>query len=106
MKQVKSMTFEELVNARAEIDAAIELRRAREHQALMRMLERGQVPATKGSRPKAHPLAGRKVPPKYRNPADHSQVWSGRGMKPRWLTTALKKRGVQLANFKIRSITN
>lgn len=32
---------------------------------------------------------GSKVPPKYRNPADASQTWTGRGMKPRWLKALL-----------------
>jgi len=27
--------------------------------------------------------------PKYRNPADHSQTWSGRGKRPRWFNAAL-----------------
>ena len=26
-----------------------------------------------------------KVAPKYQNPADPTQTWSGRGVKPRWL---------------------
>jgi DNA-binding protein H-NS len=30
-----------------------------------------------------------KVKPKYRNPADPSQVWTGRGLKPRWFAAAL-----------------
>src|SRR6476646_2337563 len=32
-----------------------------------------------------------KVAPKYRNPADHSQTWSGRGRQPRWYKAALRK---------------
>jgi DNA-binding protein H-NS len=35
-------------------------------------------------------LAGRKVKPKYRNPANKSQTWAGRGKQPRWLVDALK----------------
>lgn len=31
-----------------------------------------------------------KVAPKYRNPQDASQTWSGRGLKPRWMVAALK----------------
>src|SRR4030081_987470 len=31
-----------------------------------------------------------KVFPKYRNPGEPSQTWSGRGKKPRWLAAALK----------------
>ncbi|WP_440225595.1 H-NS histone family protein [Dokdonella sp. MW10] len=30
-----------------------------------------------------------KVKPKYRNPADKSQTWSGRGKRPRWFADAL-----------------
>lgn len=30
------------------------------------------------------------VAPKYRNPADASQTWSGRGKRPRWFHAALK----------------
>lgn len=30
------------------------------------------------------------VPPKYRNPADQEQTWSGRGKRPRWFNDALK----------------
>ncbi|GAA0256355.1 H-NS histone family protein [Rhodanobacter caeni] len=30
------------------------------------------------------------VAPKYRNPADPSQTWSGRGKRPRWYNDALK----------------
>jgi DNA-binding protein H-NS len=30
-----------------------------------------------------------KVKPKYRNPADAAQTWSGRGKRPRWFNAAL-----------------
>ena len=30
------------------------------------------------------------VAPKYRNPADPEQTWSGRGKRPRWFNDALK----------------
>jgi DNA-binding protein H-NS len=33
---------------------------------------------------------GGTVAPKYRNPADPEQVWSGRGKRPRWFNDALK----------------
>ena len=28
-------------------------------------------------------------PPKYRNPDNHDETWSGRGRKPRWLNEAI-----------------
>jgi DNA-binding protein H-NS len=34
------------------------------------------------------------VAPKYRNPADPAQTWSGRGRQPAWFAAALKRRGV------------
>lgn len=30
-----------------------------------------------------------KVKPKYRNPADSEQTWSGRGKRPRWFVAAI-----------------
>jgi DNA-binding protein H-NS len=34
------------------------------------------------------------VAPKYRNPDNAAQTWSGRGKRPLWFVGALKKRGV------------
>ncbi|WP_266158174.1 H-NS histone family protein [Dyella silvatica] len=34
--------------------------------------------------------SGGVVPPKYRNPADPAQTWSGRGKRPHWFNNALK----------------
>ena len=34
------------------------------------------------------------VAPKYRDPADPTQTWSGRGRQPIWFSNALKRRGV------------
>jgi DNA-binding protein H-NS len=41
-----------------------------------------------------------KVRPKYRNPDNPSETWAGRGLKPRWLTAALKA-GKKLEHFSI-----
>lgn len=40
---------------------------------------------------KAVKKAGRKVPPKYRNPANKDEVWSGRGRRPRWFAELVDK---------------
>lgn len=34
------------------------------------------------------------VAPKYRNPENPAQTWSGRGKRPLWFSDALKKKGV------------
>lgn len=41
------------------------------------------------------------VPPKYRNPADATQTWTGRGRKPKWIEEALASGGA-LDDFLIR----
>jgi len=46
--------------------------------------------AKKRGRP-AGSRAGSKVAPKYRNPANPAEVWSGRGMAPRWMAAYLKQ---------------
>jgi DNA-binding protein H-NS len=51
--------------------------------------------AKAGKAPKAAKkgaLAGKKVAPKYRNPANPEQTWTGRGVSPTWVQ-ALKAAG-------------
>jgi DNA-binding protein H-NS len=52
------------------------------------------------------PRQRRKYPrvlPKYQNPNEPSETWSGRGKQPRWLTAALKT-GHTIDDFVIRNI--
>jgi DNA-binding protein H-NS len=42
-----------------------------------------------------------KVLPKYRNPKDPAETWSGRGKQPRWLTAQLRS-GKKANDFLIR----
>lgn len=37
----------------------------------------------------ARKQTGKKVKPKYRNPAAPNETWSGRGKRPRWFVAAL-----------------
>ena len=43
-----------------------------------------------------------KVPPKYRNPEDKTQTWSGRGRQPLWVAAWEKKHG-NLDGIRIKS---
>lgn len=45
-------------------------------------------------------LKGKTVKPKYRNPANRSETWTGRGLKPRWMVAAMKG-GKKLEDFAI-----
>lgn len=55
--------------------------------------------AAKATR-KPSKMAGSKVAPKYRNPANESETWSGRGKQPRWLA-AYTAQGRALEEFRI-----
>lgn len=44
----------------------------------------------------------RPAKPKYRNPADHAQVWTGRGKNPNWVKAALAS-GLTLRDLLIPS---
>jgi DNA-binding protein H-NS len=66
------------------------------------MAEYGLTLADIGSKPApvaapAAPKVSAKVAPKYRNPAT-GDTWSGRGLKPKWLSAALAD-GKTLADF-------
>lgn len=65
----------------------------------------GTTPARAGrSAGRNSPAKGRKlgkVPPKYRNPADKDQTWTGRGKQPLWLA-ALTRKGRKLEEFLIK----
>jgi DNA-binding protein H-NS len=61
---------------------------------ITRALSAGK-PAKAGKAPKVAKkgaLAGKKVAPKYRNPANPEQTWTGRGVSPTWVQ-ALKAAG-------------
>jgi DNA-binding protein H-NS len=40
------------------------------------------------------------VAAKYRNPENPSETWAGRGLKPRWLTAAIRS-GKKIEDFAI-----
>lgn len=54
--------------------------------------------APKAPKDRSHPSAGRKVAIKYQD--RNGNKWSGRGVKPRWLTNALAA-GVPLESFSV-----
>ncbi len=43
-----------------------------------------------------------KVPPKYQNPANPEETWTGRGKQPRWMA-ALVKKGKKPEDFLIKA---
>lgn len=61
----------------------------------------GAKASTGGKAPKASKTAGKKVAPKYRNPANPKETWTGRGKQPRWLAEQVKK-GKKVEDFLIK----
>lgn len=67
----------------------------------------GKAPAAKTARTTkkaASKTKGRKlgkVPPKYRNPANAAETWTGRGKQPRWLAAQTAK-GKKVEDFLIK----
>lgn len=102
MKRVQSMSLEDLIKTRAEVDAAIELRAMQERRLLIAALERmGTRSGAVLRSGRKHPLKGTKLPPLYRNPENFGETWAGRGKRPNWLVAALK-RGRRLDSFAIK----
>lgn len=46
--------------------------------------------AKKATKKAASKRAGTKVPPKYSNPANPKETWTGRGRQPRWMAAQVK----------------
>jgi DNA-binding protein H-NS len=59
-----------------------------------------RAPAIRAGNGKSHPLKGRTVAPKYRDPVNPNQTWAGRGQAPRWLV-AYENQGRKRDDFLI-----
>jgi DNA-binding protein H-NS len=95
---LKSMSVDKLTNLRNRVQTALGTRVAEERRRLeselAKLLRSGN--GSGGGRG----IARGKVAPKYRNPDNPSETWAGRGLKPRWLTAALKS-GKKIEQFAI-----
>ncbi len=94
----------ELIKLRDQIEKALKKAEIRERQEALKAAE--QAAAQYGfslSDLAAEGAAmgkGSKAKAKYRNPADPSQTWSGRGRKPQWIHDALKS-GASISDLEI-----
>jgi DNA-binding protein H-NS len=96
---LKSMSIEKLRDLHSKVEAAIHAHivgRRRELETELSKLSRFE-----GGRGKVGRGGARgSVAPKYRNPENPMETWAGRGLKPRWLTAAIKS-GKKLDDFLI-----
>lgn len=102
-----SMSREELLSLRGEVDAALESLEERRREAAREAAEKAvaeygfALPDVLGPQTKRKAPKGRsKNPPKYRNPDNPRQTWSGRGRRPDWINAAVEQ-GKSIEDFRI-----
>ena len=96
---LKSMPLDKLVELRNRIDAVLASKVAEQRRALQSELSKLGRVQPNGSRGIAA-RSGGVVAPKYRNPDNPAETWAGRGLKPRWMTAAMRGGG-KLEDFLI-----
>lgn len=107
MQDIDGLSVEELKKLRARTDALIESKKDQEVEdaynsilaiaknaglSLEALIEFGVNKQKKAPR--------KAVEPRYRNPNNAEQTWTGRGKQPRWLVAELEK-GANLESFVI-----
>jgi DNA-binding protein H-NS len=114
---VEKLSYDELIALKGKVEKALEAKKS-EHVGHVRAQIHAQLekaglsmadvlghevkPSASSVKVKQRgPVKGSKVAPKFRNPKNAEQTWSGRGLKPRWLQEALD-RGQKLESFKIK----
>ena len=103
------MSLKELRDLKVRVERAIETARERHKESVRSKID--QLVLKEGFSPDeaaellglARGRGGRKgskVAPKYRNPDNRSETWTGRGRQPRWVADRVAK-GAKLADFAI-----
>ncbi len=98
---LKTMSIEKLRDLKSKVEAAIHTHlvgRRRELETELSKLARFEG-GRGGGKVGRGGLRG-SVAPKYRNPENPAETWAGRGLRPRWLTAAIKS-GKKLDDFLI-----
>src|SRR5271168_1898826 len=85
---LRSLSIEKLVALKGQVEAMLSSKVLEQRRTLESELSKlGRFKggkSTKGVRGRATVAA------KYRNPENPAETWAGRGLKPRWLTAAIK----------------
>src|SRR5215216_7959276 len=91
------MSVDELWQLHEELSQLLSVRLTSEKRELEKRLSQlrreKEMRQTDAPDVRSAPRERKKYPrvfPKYRNPEEPSETWSGRGKQPRWLTAALK----------------
>ena len=96
MTALKSMSIEKLMNLKSDVEAMLAQKVSQQRHSLQQELSKlGGY--TSGKKARGGPRGS--VAAKYRHP-ETGETWAGRGLKPRWLTAAMKS-GKSLEGFAI-----
>ena len=107
MKDLGTMNVEQLLAVKAKVEAEIASKIDVERKRLMSSLRKldalaSDRPAFQRPAKKRPDVNGkRRLPVRYRNPLNAKETWAGRGLKPRWLATALKDGKKKLVDFAV-----
>lgn len=100
---LKSMSRKELLKLQSDVAAALKAVEAKERQEALKAAEAAaakygfSLSELSGTARKSGKV---KAAAKYKNPADPTQTWSGRGRKPQWIHDALKA-GADISDLEI-----
>ncbi len=110
---LNKMSRKELVKLRQQIDKQIEKIESLDKKAALDAAEKaarqhgfsladltGGAPAPAKGRARKAKAAGTVNPPKYRNPENPKQTWTGKGRRPEWIKAAQDK-GVDIETMAI-----
>jgi DNA-binding protein H-NS len=98
---LKLMSVDELWALHLEIHSVLASRITAEKAKLDQRLQQLQSNDASSGSVEGEPRLHSRVSPKYRNPAEPSETWAGRGKQPRWLTAQLRS-GKKLDDFRIQ----
>ncbi|MEY8841339.1 H-NS family nucleoid-associated regulatory protein [Cribrihabitans sp. XS_ASV171] len=101
---LNKMSRKELVDLRSRLDTAIRNAEKRERQEALAAAEKAAAEygfsLSDLSAESRASTKGSKARPKYRNPDNPEQTWTGRGRKPQWIHDALA-RGADISELEI-----
>jgi DNA-binding protein H-NS len=108
---IDGMSTDEMWRLHVEIGQLLSVRLVSEKRELEKRLahlrRENEVPQKEVASARQNPLRERRkypmVLPKYQNPDEPTETWSGRGKQPRWLTAALKT-GHTIDDFVINNV--
>ncbi|TMV10395.1 H-NS histone family protein [Ruegeria sediminis] len=102
--ELTKMSRKELLELRENIDLALKNAEQRERREALEAAEKAAAQfgfsLSELSGEARRSTKGTKAKPKYRNPGNPEQTWTGRGRKPQWIHDALKA-GADISDLEI-----